>query len=289
MKYILLLVSLAVTINGYSQKLNNKLSFQKGQKLEVVHETNRTSTMQFMGQSMDTKAETLTTTTLDVENVTDTGTSIEQKVKRLKFNITSAMQSQSFDSEKEGDRNGQIGKLIEKSLKNKFTMTVDASGKVTSVKVDDDNPNGNKEAEDMANLVTSQLGMNISVPRIGDPSIFKILPNREIAIGDTWTDSLLNNGQNTKWNYTLKSITGNDVVLDYTEVSNTDTKQNMMGMEATIKTNFKGTGTVTIDKTTGLLKQRKGTLEEEGNIEVQGQSIPIKGKSDFTITVQPAQ
>ena len=52
MKKILLIASIILSINGFAQKVNGKLSFQKGQKLEMVTETKKTTAMELMGQSM---------------------------------------------------------------------------------------------------------------------------------------------------------------------------------------------------------------------------------------------
>jgi hypothetical protein len=289
MKKIFLIASLTLATAGFAQKVNNRLTFQKGQKLEVLVETNKNSSIEIMGQTMETKVTSAITEVLDVEDAGKEGATIEHKIKQVKFNLTNPMQSQSFDSEKDADRNGEIGKMLEKSIKNKYTMTVDPTGKITSVKVDDDNPNDkSKDMADMADLLSAQLGLNMGVPTVGDASSFKILPDNQVGVGDTWTDSSSSEGQTKKTTYTVKSITDGEVLLDFTELLNVNTTQQIMGTEATIKTNDKTAGTIILDRATGLLKQKKAIMEEEGTMEAQGQSIPMKGKTEITVTVKPS-
>lgn len=289
MKKIISLALVFAAVTGFAQKVNNKLSFQKGQKLEVVYETSKNSSVELMGQAMETKVNSTLTELLDVEDVHDQGTTLEHKIKNLKFTLNTPMQNESFDSEKDAGK-GEVGKLLEKSLKNKYTMTLDPTGKVISVKGDDDNRNDTSQnIADMAGLLSAQLGLNLALPKAGEASSFKILPEREVGVGDTWTDSSSTEGQTRKTNYSVKSITGTEILLDYTEQLNINTQQQIMGVDANIVTNDKTTGTIVLDKATGLMKQKTSATEEEGTIEAQGQKIPIKGKTNVTVTVRPAQ
>ncbi len=288
MKKIFLLVSFFCTLTGFAQKINNKIGFQKGQKLEISTETKKSSTSEMMGQSMESTVTSTMTEIYDVEDVNNTGAVIEYKVKRLVFSANGMGGSQEFDSEKEGDRKGELGKILEKSLKNKYTMSVDQYGKIVSVKADDDNPNGKKadEQDPLAGIVSSQLGLNLGLPKQGDRSIFNILPAVEVGQGDKWTDSSNINGINRKTYYKVNSITANDLLLDYTEEVNVNTTQQIMGTDATFKSEDKTSGQITLDKKTGLLKQKTATVESKGTIEGQGMTVPTTGTTTTTIKVK---
>lgn len=287
MKKIILLAAVVLSLNAYAQTINGKINFMKGQKLEVVTETQKTTAMEVMGQSMESTVNSTMTEAFDIEDVTDKGATIEYKVKRLVFNANGMGNTQSFDSEKEGDRNGQLGKMLEKSLKNKYKMNVDAYGNITAVTKDDDNPNAPKdaEAEALQGIVSSQLGLNFGVPKTGDASFFKILPGKELTKGDSWTDSASAAGQKRTTVYTISDITENEVVLNYTEQIDINATQQIMGQEANIKANDKVTGLVTIDKASGLLKQKTATIDNSSTIEAQGMSIPSTGKTTLTIKI----
>jgi hypothetical protein len=290
MKKTLLVAFIAISVNSYSQKVTGKLNFPKNQKFEMVTETNKSATMELMGQSMESTVNSTMTEVFDITGTDGSGASIEHKVKHLVFTANGMGNSQSFDSEKEDDRKGEMGKIMEKSLKNKYTMSVDAFGKVTSIKLDDDNPNGKQDqkTDAMAELASTQLGLKLGLPKPGDASIFKILPDKEIAVGDSWTDSSSGNGQKRTTVYTVKSITDKEVTLDYTEDININTTQEIMGTQASMKSDDKVTGQIIIDKATGLLKQRTATMNTNATMEAQGMSIPSTGKTTITVTLKPA-
>jgi hypothetical protein len=239
---------------------------------------------------METTVNSTVTEVFDIEDANAASATIEHKIKRMVFTAEGMGNSQSFDSEKEEDRKGEMGKIMEKSLKNKYKMTVDAYGKITSLKADDDNPNAtkNSEADAMAGLASTQLGFNLGLPKTGDASVFKILPAKEIAQGDTWTDSSSANGQKITTAYKVNSITATDIILDYTSDISINTTQQIMGTDASIKSDDKVTGQITLDKTTGLLKQKTAMIDSRATMEAQGMSIPSTGKTTVAITVKPS-
>lgn len=287
MKKILLIASLAVSVNSFAQNVSGKLNFQKGQKLEIVTETKKTTTMELMGQSMESTVNSTLTQVFDVADANADSATIEHKIKRLVFAAEGMGNSQSFDSEKETDRKSEMGKVMEKNLKNNYKMTVDAYGKVISVKADA-NPSATKnaQADAMAELASSQLGISIGLPKSGDASIFKILPSKQISQGDTWTDTASSKGQKRTTVYKVSGITATDILLDYTEAININTTQQIMGTDASIKSDDKVTGQITLDKATGLLKQKTATIDSTATMEAQGMSIPSTGKTTITITVK---
>jgi len=58
-----------------------------------------------------------------------------------------------------------------------------------------------------------------------------------------------------------------------------------MGMEVAIDKQDKNTGKITIDRKSGLLKQKTVTTETTGTASVMGQEIPLDTKSTKTIVV----
>ncbi|MBA2330768.1 MAG: DUF6263 family protein [Bacteroidota bacterium] len=282
MKYILFLVSFAFIANLNAQKINGQINFPKGKKLEVVSEIKAIVTQEMMGQEMEMNVNTTIERSLDIENVSNGNATVEHKVKRIQMNFDSPMGAQTFDSENEKDMKGDAGKTLEKSLKNKYTMTIDNTGKIIAVKADDDNPNEKKDANDPMSGAMAQYAEGLQVPNVNDFTDLKILPNREISKGETWTDSL----NESKFIYTLSDIRENDVVVDYTETAKISRKQEMMGMEISITSNDKTTGKIIVDRKSGLMKEKTSTTVSDGTTEVMGQSIPTTSKTTRTITVK---
>ena len=286
MKRILLFLTLALSIQSIAQ--NAKLGFQKGQKIEMTVESKKSSSLELMGQAMESTVDAKIITSYDIKDVTSNGSVIEHKVKRLVFTADGMGQKQSFDSEKESDLTGELGKILEKSIKNKYTLTLDQTGKITDVKLDDDNPNAkpSEESEMVADLVSTQLGLNLNVPKAGVISELSILPARSLKQGDTWVDTSSTEGTTRKTNYTVKTITDNEITLDFTDQTNISTTKSIMGTTAIVNSKNSSTGSIVVDKKTGILKQKTSTIYTDGKIEAQGQTIPQKEKTTVTITVK---
>lgn len=284
MKQFFLVAAIAISVTGFSQKVPNKLHFQKGQKLEMVAKVNSVISMEMMGQAMDTKIDATITRVFDVNDVTNGAATIEHKMKRMQMNIEAPMAgTQTFDSENEKDMKGEGGKAMEKALKNKYSMTVDAGGKITAVKADDDNPNKTESAEgaDMMSGAMAGMAAGMELPKAGDLSEFKILPEAGAAKGESWTDTTGGN----KAMYTVTDITDADILINYTEEGTTEKTQEANGMELKISSKDKTTGKITIDKKTGLLKEKTGTTTSEGTMDMMGQTVPMNTKVTKVITV----
>jgi hypothetical protein len=287
MKQILFVLLVAISTGAGAQKVDAKLHFQKG-KLDVITVVDRTSTFEVMSQSMESIAKSTTHEILDVQNVSGNAIIIEHKLKRLIFSAEQMGQNQTFDSEKDEDRKGEMGKMIEKNLKDKYTMTVDNTGKIIAVTDDQISKGKNdKNLEGMADMIGSQLGINLTIPKAGAYSMFKILPNKTIALGDAWVDTNSTKGITRKTMYRVNTITNDEIILDVTEETTTAMVQQMMGQNANVNMTDKFKGRITIDKKTGLLKKRTGTSVSEGTVEAQGMTIPMTAKTSITTTVKP--
>jgi hypothetical protein len=286
MKQLFLLVLVSFSLIGFAQNADNKLSFPKGKKLEMVSQTKAVITQELMGQPMEMNVTSSVTRSFDVEEVTKNTATIEHKIKRIQLSFDAMGQSQTFDSDKEQDLKSDMGKTIEKSLKNKYTMTVDENGNILSVKSDDDNPNVPKEnnQSDMMGNILSQFTEGLDIPKAGDASSFKILPNGTIAKGQSWTDSL-QQGEKGLVKYTVSEITGSEIFIDYTANGIIQKTQEAMGMQATVNLKNKTSGKITLDKKTGLLKQKTMTTEGAGTVDMAGQSVPMTNKITGSITV----
>lgn len=288
MKKIFLLGAIAVSTACLGQKVSNKLTFQQGQKYEITTIVDNVNTTEMMGQSMDMKMNMTTTRILDIGQVDKNVARIESKVKRMQFNFEGMGQSQKFDSENEADMKGEGGKMAEKALKNKYSMKVDATGKILEVIPDDDNPN---KAENAASgsIGGPMDGMmeGFDLPKTGSRLDISILPASEVGKGSTWTDTTAaNKDEKRKANYTVTGVTDSEVLIDFTEEVAATTTREQMGMEVNIERKDQSTGKITLDRKTGLLKQQTVTTRTEATAEVMGQRMPVNATTTKTVTVK---
>jgi hypothetical protein len=264
-----------------------KISFPKGQKLEMTAQTKAVITQEVGGQSMDMNVNSTIIRSFDIGDVANGTAKIEHKVKKLQFSFDVMGQSQSFDSDKPEDLKSELGKTLEKSVKNKYTISVNEKGTIVNVKADDDNPNKEQEtsANDMMGNMMGQFAEGLEVPKTGDVISLKVVTAGALTKGQTWTDSL-SGGETGIVKYTVTNVTPSEILIDYISEGNTKRKQEVGGgMEVDVALNNKTTGVITLDKKSGLLKQRTLNSEGSGNMEVMGQKIPMKSKVTGTITV----
>jgi hypothetical protein len=288
MKKLFLLVAVAAGLSGLAQKNGSKLSFPKGQKLEMTAQTKAVITQEVMGQAMDMNVNSTIVRSFDIEEVNNGTARIEHKIKKLQFAFDAMGQTQSFDSEKPEDMKSELGKNLEKSIKNKYSMSVDETGTILNVKSDDENPNAadseKAEGDIMSNMM-GQFAEGLQVPKKGEIISLKVTNNGQFNKGQSWTDSL-SGEENGTVKYTVTSLTDKEVLIDYVSEGITKKKQEVGGgMEMDVNLKNKTSGTITLDKKTGLLKQRTVDSEGSGTMEVMGQSIPMKSKITGTITV----
>lgn len=282
MKKIFLPLLLAASVSGFAQKVSNKLSFQKGQKLEIITNMNMNTEM-MMGE---TTGNTVTTEVYDVKDVTASGTTLEKSTKNLKLTFSLMGQEKSFDSDKPEDLKGDMGEPLKKLMDAKFEFTVNGSGKITAVK-EDAAKKKKDDSQNMMGMMMSQMNMGSSAPPIvGTASLFKILPDYEVGKGDSWSDTTTLNGNSFKNNYTVKDITETEVLLDFTTAGDFTAKQEMMGMTMESKGKTKLNGTITIDRKTGLLKQKTTINATETNTNMAGQEMASTTKMTTVTTVK---
>jgi hypothetical protein len=286
MKHLFLLALLAFGQQGTAQKTTDKLNFEKGKKLEMIAETKAVITQDVMGQSMDMNVASMLVRSFDIEDVKNGTATIEHKVKRLTFDFDVMGQSQSFDSEKEEDLKSEMGKSLEKTIKNKYSMVVDPAGTIVSVKADDDNKNDSAaNTNDVMGNMMSQFAEGLEIPKTGETIPLKVPTSGALKKGQSWTDSLQGEEQGSV-KYTVVDVTSADVLIDYISEGVTKRSQDLgTGMTMEIDLTNKTTGKITLDKKTGLLKKRTIESEGIGNMEIAGQSIPMKSKVTGTITV----
>ena len=290
MKHLFLLAVMATAFAATAQKITNKLTFHPGQKLEMVIDMKSTVSQEMMGQSMEMKLGATSTRTFDVNSVANGNAAIEHKVKRIQFSFEGMGKTETFDSDNDSDMKKEGAKEIQKSLKNKYKMTVDNTGKILSVTPDDDNPNVKKTDDDNADSMAGMMDQIFSgtdLPEAGDATEFKVLPNRELSKGDSWTDTTARmKDEKRTATYTVTDINKEEVLIDYTEESTSKITQENMGMEVTLNRQDSTTGHITLDRKTGLLKQQQSATTSNGTAEVMGQSVPITSKITKTITVK---
>lgn len=280
MQKLVLIFFSALSLSAAAQKTSGKITLTKGQKLEVVTNLNITG-QSMMGPSSGTVtfADTYT-----VQDVASNGYTLVRTPKNIKMNFSVGSQEFKLDSDNPQDLEGALGQPIKEIMELKPEFTIDANGKIVAVK-----ENGKKKEEDAGSGMMAMMlpGLNAAagVPKVGNPSVFYVLPEGEIGVGESWKDSVNSDGNSYQSVYKIKGITDKEIVVDFETEGTTETSQETMGMKVDVNAASKVAGTVSIDKASGLIKQKTATNNTETTMNLAGREMTTTNKITSVMNV----
>ena len=262
--FTLLCIAALATGAAHAQKI----AVSKGQKLEMVSTMKMTMSMEMMGQNIDNNTETTNTTQIELKEVNPSSYLFSNTVTKMVLHTSAMGQEVNFDSDKKEDMDGQMGASMKNVLNVPQEVVVDKQGKVMEKKGDTASGGMN----DMMNMSGALLK--------GQPyPVLVTLPGHSVKTGDKWTDS---SGTAATFKavttYTVKSISGDEVVLDFT--SQVAKKGTIQQAEMQIDLDMTGTitGTASYEAATGLLKKNDSSSDIKGTMGIMGQSAPMTMK-----------
>ncbi|MEO8764465.1 MAG: DUF6263 family protein [Ginsengibacter sp.] len=260
------------------------LNLVKGQKYLVENKITTQNTQQVQGQTIESKADFLSSYHIEVKDVKDNNYNLTNTIKTVKVNASAMGQDISFDSQKKEDLDGENGSELKKYIDQPKDIIIDRSGKVISSKKPDTSANSAAQAN-MITMIMKQMVGDPEEGGYGANMAFEPLPEKA-AIGTTWADSSRDDGVSKVTNYTLKEINGNNATIVLDGTMTTDVKSEMQGMQISTKTKGKFTGEDIVDMKTGVIQQRNSTMDASGTISVMGQDIPSSTRVTSVVTVK---
>jgi Family of unknown function (DUF6263) len=283
------LIILVSQVNVFSQKISGSLVFQQGQVIDITIELKTTVSQEAGGNAIDFIANGSAAHSFKVTNATDNNSTLHHDVNRISFSFDGMGQKRSFDSDNKKDLEGFFGKPVKDFLSRSYDMIIDPAGKTLLVR-----PEKIEFAkmDDRLSIVFNMLKDITGVvypPKRNDASFFKVLPDTETGLNESWTESGVDSNGMFKTTYTLSAITDSTIVADFKGNSSVVTKAEVMGMETLTKMNNAYTGKVIIDKATGIMREKTITTTSNGSTEAMGGTMPVTSKTTVVITVKPQQ
>ncbi len=281
-----LLLGLLLSFSSFSQTVSSKLKFEQGQTLEITLQLKTTIAQQAMGQAIDFVVEATGAHAYKVTNATEENTTLSHQLNHITFLFDGMGQKMNFDSKKEKDLNGQMGKSIKELLDKKYNIIIDPNGK-TMMAMPEKISMG--ETDSRMAIITSMLKDItdlVQPPQKGKASFFNILPEGEHSKGHTWTTTEEINGGKTDAAYVISEINDSTIIVDFVEKSTTIIKAEMMGSETTTTMNNQSTGKIILNKATGIMQGKTYTTESNGNTEAPFGTMPVTSKTTTEIRVK---
>jgi Family of unknown function (DUF6263) len=271
-KVYVFLIALAVSAVAFAQP-TNKIKLANGQKI-VVESTTDISASLTMGMELTSNSTNINA--LDVKNSNANNYVISNTLTKLKIATNMMGQASSYDSENKTGNDEQMAKIFDDKLNKPVDVTLDnttgvaVAEKKKEKKTDDDDTN---PVADMMKIFSDNASDDAIVS-----GAFEIIPKGK-SVGDSWGDTTTAKDMKTIRSFTLKSIAGNEAIIQSTTVLNATNKMDFQGMEFIIKTETKTNGEIVTDISTGLVKKRTGIADITGTIPMMGQDMPISAKA----------
>jgi hypothetical protein len=262
MKKTTLSIALVMFLN-ITMYAQNSINLSQGQKTHLLNKSVSTIKQSAMGQNMEIKSDVALDIDIEVKSISP-DIHLTHTIKRIQLKTEGMGNSVVFDSEKKEDRENQFGQLLSGTLDKPLGFHITKTGI----------PIENNQTDPSFDAAKNLLG---DIDELNSELVVAV--PKSIKIGDQWIDEQNKDTNNrTRFQYSVKSITGEEAVLTFN--GNIDKKQNksFQGMEATVTANTISKGELTVNTKTGLIKEKKAELVSKGTTEVMGQNIP------FTVT-----
>lgn len=286
---LLLILLFLSCLELHGQKVQAQLHFEPGKTLNIQMSLKATVTQQAMNNAISFEADGSVLHCYKVMSVNDSKTTLQHEGKKINFSFSGMGQKRSFNSENSADFAGQFGEPIKSILAKKFEMTIDEYGNVMTTNPEKIEPVRTDERLAIVLNMIKDISDVVYPPQRGQASFFKVLPSKEITIGESWADSSQNENGNIKTVYTLAAITDSTIVVEFKSSAITIAKTTLMGNETTTTLSGTGTGKIILDKATGILKEKTTITESGGSMEAMGGTTPVTSKTIITIHVNPGQ
>jgi hypothetical protein len=278
------LAAIVITFNLTAQTYKPAVKLNAGKKYEVVSNVDGMITQEAMGQTMEIPMQTKTTSALTITGTDAKGYQSSYVNDKLTFSMNAMGQDMSYDSDKKEDREGKMGEAMNAMVGKPTTFTVDATGNIIKESVVAPAKEKTEGGDMMSNMMGNMTAGSQSVCPVFD--LFS--SSKEIKIGESISDSSENNTDGKLKNvttYTLKEIKDGNAIFTIAGKTEVEKKMEAQGMEMEVKNSTKNTGEMWVNAATGLLVKKTLTMEGNGNVEVQGMTIPTTQKMTTTITV----
>ncbi len=278
MKRIFLAAALIAAIGTSAQTVNKKIALDKGQQIEQVNKVSALITQEMMGQTMEISMESNMTSLVEVKDRDANGFKLASTLKKMTMNMTAMGNEQKFDSDKPEDMNGPIGQGLKDKINVAKEYAVNKEGIVTAAQ------QNSATKADPNSIMGGMMNGAADEKEGAQFSALANLPATGVKVGQSWSDSTTDGDSKTINTYTLRSLSGNDGIVDVKSnlVINRELEQQGMTMQMAMSGNI--TGEYSFDVKTGVIKNRKMKTVASGTIDVMGQSVPLTLNSTLEST-----
>lgn len=250
-----------------------------GQKIIVTSSSNTDTDM---GMGMQMKNSSLATNILQLISTNDTGYTISNTLTKMSISMDMMGQETNYDSEKEADKDSEIGKSIATKLNHTDTFSVNKITGLVNMKSIISSP----EKEEKNPMTEIMGAMGVSAGK--DPSLeaaFFIIP-KDKKTGDSWSDSTIEKNIKTVRHYTLQAI-NNDIATIAVKGSITGNGEaEVQGTSIAFTMTTKNTAEILVNVKSSLVNKMSNDADITMTMDMMGQTMPVSSKNTQVIIFQ---
>jgi hypothetical protein len=236
-----------------------------------------------LGMGMQMKNESSATNILHVIGSGDKNYTLSSTLIKLVISMDMMGEQKNYDSEKEADKDSEIGKTLSKKLNIPDTIPVEISTGIVQSKTTKTMPSPEKPENPMDPMMEA-MGSSTD-ENVGVENAFFILPAGKKP-GDSWADSSMEKNMKTVKTYIFKSLDKNIATINLAGSVTGTGQMEMQGMQVDISMNSITTGDIIVDTKTGLVSKRTVIGDINGTLNLMGQSMPVMSKTNSTYVYQ---
>ncbi len=187
-------------------------------------------------------------------------------ITKMKMTQEGIGQNSTFDSEKQEDRDSEIGKQLGKTVNQPAVILISK----TDGTVKDANPekviSGGSPMDDL-------IGASQS-PSVASSAAFFVLPGDKKP-GDKWIDSTSADGIKVMRNFELSALKDGIATIFLEAATKGTVDKTIEGMQMSITMNGTTKSTIISDTLTGLVKSNTTVGKIDANLDMMGQAMPL--------------
>ncbi len=265
MKTTVILLGFTLMILNYASIAQNKINLPLGQKFHQNTKQINTITQTIQGNDMEIKTNVTLDVDIEVKSVT-TNFEISSTITRIQSHNEAMGKAIDFDSDKKEDLDGIIGKQFKSVIAKPFTTEVSFEGKAVAsekTKLDD---------ETLKNALDMKASDLLEESLLPLPASFKV--------GDSFNGSGIDVDKDNekKVSYKVENMDNGEAEISFSSTQKIRKTKTIQGMEAVVTGEAKSTGKLFVNIQTGIVLEKKESIDAKGTTEIMSQSIPFEMK-----------
>jgi Family of unknown function (DUF6263) len=276
-KLSIILIAVLTAFTSLAQDLTPwKLNFSNNTTVHLVNmNMAQTIDQEVMGQSMNVRNNIVLKSELTFKKNNEKVYDVRYVNKAMMIDMEMMGKSVVYDSEKEEDRNSEMGEKLNPMVGAVTEGNIDEKGTITITK---------------AGLTDEQAGTSLMGPGASDSlmiaNFYLKSPGKTIKPGESWIEKSKNNTGSIETTYSFVKIENGLAHITFEQVIDTEQDIKSNDIDVHTKMQVAGKGQLKMEVASGLITERIFDGKLKGVSTAMGMEIPQEGTQKLTTIIQ---